>query len=134
MDHDKFDALARIVSKKSSSRRQMLKRGGAAALAGLFGGALVRNKSAEAHHCTYGGCGCATGTYHPCDAGLVCCPSAPGTPGGAGVCADAGSCGDSCVYWGDYCGDYCNWGDTCYACCSGYCGQFGQCAQAGYGF
>lgn len=134
MDHEKFDALTRVFSKKSSSRRQVLRRAGTAALAGLFGGALLRPKDAAADHCTYGGCGCATGTYHPCEDGLVCCPSSPGTPGGAGVCSPVGECGDSCVYWGNQCPDYCNWGDTCPTCCSGYCGQFGQCAQAGYGF
>lgn len=133
MDHERFDALTRAFSRTPSSRRRLLRRGGMGLVAALFGGAIAA-KDAAADHCSYIGCGCATGTYHPCADGLICCPSAPGTPGGAGVCAPAGECGDQCIYWGDQCPDYCNWGDTCPGCCSGYCGQFGQCYQAGYGF
>lgn len=133
MDNEKFDGLARAFSGKAASRRKMLRRGVAAALAGLSGGSLTRTKRASAHHCDWLGCGCATGTQHPCGDGLVCCPSSPGTPGGAGVCAPAGECGGQCVYWGDACPGYCNWGDTCPDCCSGYCGQFGTCMQYGYG-
>ncbi len=133
MDNKKFDAITRSFAKKPGSRRELLRRGGAAALAGLVGGALSRTKGASAHHCDYIGCGCATGVYHACAGDLVCCPSAPGTPGGAGVCAGAGQCGGQCVYWGDACPAYCNWGDTCPDCCSGYCGQFGACARFGYG-
>lgn len=36
--------------------------------------------------CTGLGCSCASGTYMPCDAGLVCCSSYPGMPGAQGTC------------------------------------------------
>ena len=46
----------------------------------------------EIPRCTGTGCACATGTYLPCDAGLVCCPLQSGLIGGPGVCAPEGSC------------------------------------------
>ena len=36
--------------------------------------------------CTGLGCACASGTYQPCDPGLVCCSSYPGMPGAQGTC------------------------------------------------
>ncbi len=36
--------------------------------------------------CTGVGCACTTGTYSPCDDGLLCCAIYPGLAGGAGVC------------------------------------------------
>jgi hypothetical protein len=36
--------------------------------------------------CTGPGCACTTGTFSPCDDGLVCCAIYPGLAGGAGVC------------------------------------------------
>ena len=132
MDNERFDALTRVFSKRAGSRRQMLRRGGAAMVAGLFGGVLARAQPAAADHCNYIGCGCSTGVLHACGNDLVCCASSPGTPGGAGVCAPATECGGQCSYWGDACPAYCNWGDTCPDCCSGYCGNLGQCAQYGY--
>jgi hypothetical protein len=132
MDSDRFDALARTLA-SSTSRRDVLRRlrraGAAAAVLGVFG---LRQRS-SAHHCTYEGCGCATGTQHPCGRGLVCCPSSPGTPGGAGVCAPRGQCGGSCVDYGYACPGYCNWGDSCSDCCSGFCGQVGSCADPAVG-
>ena len=133
MDNQRFDALARAVSGKGASRRGVLRRGAVAAAAALFGRGLLRREAA-ADHCDYIGCGCATGVWHACGNDLVCCPSSPGTPGGAGVCAPASECGGGqCTYWGDACPGYCNWGDSCPGCCSGYCGNLGQCAQYGYG-
>ena len=38
------------------------------------------------YRCSGPGCSCATGTYMPCDAGLVCCSSYPGMPGAQGTC------------------------------------------------
>jgi hypothetical protein len=40
----------------------------------------------DSQSCTGVGCSCTTGTYSPCDAGLVCCSLYPGLVGGAGVC------------------------------------------------
>ena len=78
MDDQRFDALTRAMS-VATSRRGALRlglAGAAATLARIFG----RTQSATAHHCTYEGCGCATGTKHACGSGLVCCASSPGTP------------------------------------------------------
>jgi hypothetical protein len=61
MDDRRFDALTRTLS-EVTSRRGALRRlglaGAATALTGIFG----PKQSASAHHCTYEGCGCATGT------------------------------------------------------------------------
>lgn len=127
MDGGRFDAVVRRMA-RSGGRRSLL-RGAGAVVATILAGS-IRNEPVLAHHCDYVGCGCATGTYHPCADGLVCCPSSPGTPGGAGVCAYPGDCGGSCADNGAYCGDSCNWGDTCPSCCSGYCGSTGACAAA----
>ena len=81
MDDRRFDALTRN-SVHATSRRGALWRlgpaGAGAAAAGIFG----HRQMAIAHHCSYEGCGCATGTQHACGSGLVCCASSPGTPGG----------------------------------------------------
>jgi hypothetical protein len=131
MDGGRFDAMVRRLADQGSggtrSRRAAL-RGAAAALLAAATAGKVGGGIAGASHCTYVGCGCATGTYHPCDDGLVCCPSSPGTPGGAGVCESPGDCNSACNGSGYYCGDSCNWGDTCPSCCSGYCGSTGACA------
>ena len=128
MDDRRFDALTRTLS-DATSRRGALRRlglaGAATALAGIFGGAQL----ATAHHCTYEGCGCATGTHHACGSGLVCCASSPGTPGGGGVCTPRAQCGGGCADRGAACPGYCNWGDGCSGCCSGYCGTRGACDQ-----
>jgi hypothetical protein len=42
--------------------------------------------SCDSAGCTGLGCACASGTFQPCDAGLVCCSSYPGTPGAQGSC------------------------------------------------
>ena len=127
MEPRRFDAFARGLA-QAHSRRGALRRLAVAGAAALLGRSAVAPERAQADHCNYIGCGCATGTLHPCGSGLVCCPSSPGLPGGGGVCSQPSDCGGSCTGSGGYCGDSCNWGDTCPACCSGYCGQFGACA------
>ena len=126
IDHDRFDTLARSLA-NPASRRRLLRRLGLGALTAVVGGTLGRPRTARADHCDYIGCGCATGTFHPCGGGLVCCPSNPGLPGGAGVCAPADQCGGPCAASGDGCPSYCNWGDHCPGCCGGVCGNFGSC-------
>lgn len=128
MDGERFDAVTRWLG-GNRSRRAAFRAAAAAGFAALVG---ARRGAAPvaADHCTYIGCGCSTGTHHACGHGLVCCPSSPGMPGGAGVCTSPGDCGGSCAEIGDYCGDSCNWGDTCPTCCSGYCGSTGACDQA----
>jgi hypothetical protein len=42
--------------------------------------------SCDTAGCTGLGCACASGTFQPCDAGLVCCSSYPGMPGAQGSC------------------------------------------------
>lgn len=128
MDGDRFDEVARWLGDRRS-RRMALKAIAAAGFAAIVG-ARRGTEPVAADHCTYVGCGCATGARHACGRGLVCCPSSPGMPGGAGVCTYPGDCGGSCAGIGDYCGDSCNWGDACPTCCSGYCGSSGACTQA----
>lgn len=124
MDHKSFENLTKQFATEGS-RRSLVKKLGALALgAGVFG---ARKRAAAAHHCNWVGCGCATGVYHACADGLICCASTPGTPGGAGICAYASDCNNTCNGGGQYCGNSCNWGDTCPMCCSGYCGDTGQC-------
>ena len=128
MDERRFDALTRILS-HATSRRGALRRlglaGAGAAAAGIFG----RRQTATAHHCSYEGCGCATGTQHACGSGLVCCASSPGMPGGGGICTPRAQCGGGCADRGTACPGYCNRGDGCSGCCSGYCGTHGACDQ-----
>jgi hypothetical protein len=128
MDDRRFDALTRTLS-EATSRRGALRRLGLAGVAAALAGILGRRQSATAHHCTYEGCGCATGTKHACGSGLVCCASSPGTPGGGGVCTPRAQCGGGCADRGASCPGYCNWGDGCSGCCSGYCGTRGACEQ-----
>ncbi|MCC6314869.1 MAG: hypothetical protein IT337_12745 [Thermomicrobiales bacterium] len=128
MDSNRFDAFARRFASRTT-RRAALRGAGAAALAALLGRA-ARPETASAHHCDYIGCGCATGTQHPCGGGLVCCPMNPGMPGGAGVCSQPSDCGGSCNDGGMACPASCNWGDACPGCCSGYCGDTGACGAA----
>ena len=125
MDGEHFDAVTRsLVSRQT--RRGLLKR-----LAAAVGALLIATlpvKARAGFTCDYIGCGCAAGTLHPCNSGLVCCPSTPGTPGGAGVCSQPSDCGGPCNGSGSSCGGSCNWGDNCPACCSGWCGDYGTCA------
>lgn len=123
MDDRRFDALTRSLA-APISRRGALRRVGLGGA--LLGTLLGRRQEAAAHHCTYEGCGCATGTQHACGQGLVCCASSPGTPGGGGVCTPRGQCG-GCTGRGNACPGYCNWGDGCADCCTGYCGSRGSC-------
>ncbi|MCC7021407.1 MAG: hypothetical protein IT338_01185 [Thermomicrobiales bacterium] len=123
MDGDQFDAIARSLAARQTRRgvARLLAAAGALAL----GAIPVRGRAGFT--CSYIGCGCATGTLHPCNAPLVCCPSTPGTPGEAGVCSNASDCDAPCRPSGGYCSDSCNWGDACPECCSGYCGSSGAC-------
>ncbi|MGH2616731.1 MAG: hypothetical protein ACRDJC_15970, partial [Thermomicrobiales bacterium] len=80
--------------------------------------------------CTGQGCVCTTGTRRPCDRGLVCCPTTD-LLGGPGVCQPRDVCHpNQCDDNGDACEATCNWGDACPACCSNYCNDTGQCADA----
>ena len=87
VDNSRFDALARALAPKSTSRRKALRFAALGAIVAAFGGA----KEADAR-CRYEGCGCATGTLHSCHDDLFCCPSAPGTPSGAGTCLSYDVC------------------------------------------
>ena len=127
MDSRGFDRWTRALAARGRSRRGalgLLAGGLAVAVGAMSGGA----RSASAHHCNFIGCGCATGTLHPCGGGLICCPSSPGLPGGAGVCAPPDQCGGACIAWRNACPGYCNWGDNCPDCCSGYCNSRGVCS------
>jgi hypothetical protein len=128
MEPRRFDAFTRALA-RLDSRRGVLRRLGVAGSAAILGRSLTAT-SANADHCSSIGCGCSTGTRHACGGGLVCCPSSPGTPGGAGVCSDPADCGGPCVGSGGGCPGSCNWGDTCPGCCSGYCGDSGTCSAA----
>lgn len=124
MDPRGFDAWTRSLSTRDSRRGALQRLGRAGALAALL---LGREHLASARHCTSEGCGCATGTQHACGSGLVCCASSPGTPGGAGVCTPRGQCDGGCSSYGSACPGYCNWGDGCADCCTGYCNNRGTC-------
>lgn len=124
MDHRGFDTWTRSLTARDSRRGALRRLGLATALGTMVFG---RDRSASAHHCTYEGCGCATGTQHACGHGLVCCASSPGAPGGAGVCTPRGQCGGGCTGFGGGCPGYCNWGDGCADCCTGYCNNRGTC-------
>jgi len=125
MDGERFDAVARSLASRLS-RRGSVRR--LAAVAGALIALGVPVRSEAGFNCNYIGCGCSSGTLHPCVDPLVCCPSSPGTPGGAGVCSNASDCYGPCAASGDSCGGSCNWGDNCPECCSGYCGMYGSCA------
>ena len=125
MDGQRFDRVARSLATRQT-RRGTVQR--LAAVAGAMIAAGLPARSKAGYNCDYIGCGCATGTLHPCSGGLVCCPSSPGMPGGAGVCSNPSDCDAGCAGSGDYCSDSCNWGDNCPECCSGYCGNLGSCA------
>jgi hypothetical protein len=125
VDGEHFDAVTKSLGSRQT-RRGLLKRLAAAVGALLI--AALPVKARAGFTCDYIGCGCATGTLHPCNSGLVCCPSTPGTPGGAGVCSQPSDCGGPCNGSGSSCGGSCNWGDNCPACCSGWCGDYGTCA------
>lgn len=125
MDGERFDSVVRGFA-RPRTRRGLLGR-----LAAASGALLVAStplKVRAGFNCDYIGCGCATGTLHPCIDGLVCCASSPGTPGGAGVCSQPSDCDGSCNGTGGDCGASCNWGDNCPMCCSGWCGDLGSCA------
>jgi hypothetical protein len=129
MDEQWFDLLTRTLA-GPSSRRGLLLRAGFAGISALVAGLFGSPRATSARHCDYIGCGCNTGTRHPCGRGLDCCPNNPGLPGGSGVCAPSGQCGGGgCVGDGGSCPGYCNWGDYCPDCCSGFCGQYGSCDE-----
>jgi hypothetical protein len=125
MDGRRFDAVARSLAARQD-RRGLLR--WAVGVAGSLFILALPPRARGGFNCDYIGCGCATGTLHPCVDPLVCCASSPGTPGGAGVCSNASDCDAPCAPSGEGCSGSCNWGDTCPECCSGYCGQFGSCA------
>ena len=124
MDDRRFDALTRTLATGSTRRGAVRRLAGAAA---LLAGVFSQRQPAAAHHCSHEGCGCSTGTQHPCGKGLVCCPSSPGTPGGAGVCTPHHQCGPTCIDQGDSCPNHCSRNDGCDGCCTGYCGGHGHC-------
>jgi hypothetical protein len=123
MDGQRFDAVARSLATRQT-RRGTLRR--LVAVAGALIAAGLPARSKAGHNCTWIGCGCASGTLHPCIDGLVCCASNPGMPGGAGVCSNPGDCYGPCTGSGGSCTS-CNWGESCPQCCSGYCGDYGSC-------
>ena len=82
MDGQRFDAVARLLATRQT-RRGTLRR--LVAATGALMAAAIPGRSKAGYNCDYVGCGCATGTLHPCSNGLVCCASTPGMPGGAGV-------------------------------------------------
>lgn len=125
MDGQRFDSAIRALAARKSRRGTFRT---LAAATGVLVVAMMPKKARAGFNCSYVGCGCATGTLHPCNDGLVCCASSPGTPGGAGVCSQPGDCGGPCTGSGGSCGTSCNWGDNCPACCSGWCGDLGTCA------
>lgn len=127
MNDRRFDTLTRtLADSAATSRRGALRRLALAGAVAVLAGWRAP-QAASAHHCTDEGCGCSTGTQHACGHGLVCCASSPGTPGGAGVCTPRGQCGGGCTGRGNACPAYCNWGDGCADCCTGYCGGRGSC-------
>jgi hypothetical protein len=128
MDPKRFDSATRALA-GGASRRGVLRRIAAAAAALAVGRAAMMPEDAEARRCNYIGCACSTGTYNACSGGLVCC-STSGLMGGPGVCSYESDCGGQCADPGDYCGNSCNWGDSCPHCCSGYCGSDGSCGFA----
>lgn len=80
--------------------------------------------------CTAQGCVCTTGTRRPCDRGLVCCPTTD-IPGGPGICQTRETCfPNDCAENGTACPRTCGADDACPGCCSGYCGDNDQCADA----
>jgi hypothetical protein len=80
--------------------------------------------------CTDQGCVCSTGTRRPCDRGFICCPTTD-VPGGPGVCQTREVCyPNECVENGGACDPSCGADDACPSCCSNYCNDSGQCADA----
>jgi hypothetical protein len=80
--------------------------------------------------CTGQGCVCSTGTRRPCDRGFICCPTSD-VPGGPGVCQTQEVCyPNQCVENGGACDSSCGADDACPSCCSNYCNDSGQCADA----
>jgi hypothetical protein len=80
--------------------------------------------------CTGQGCVCSTGTRRPCDRGFICCPTTD-VPGGPGVCQTREVCyPNECVENGGACDATCGADDACPSCCSNYCNDGGQCADA----
>ena len=80
--------------------------------------------------CTGQGCVCSTGTRRPCDRGFICCPTSD-VPGGPGVCQTREVCyPNQCVENGGACDPSCGADDACPSCCSNYCNDSGQCADA----
>ncbi len=129
MDGKRFDALTRAFGRRTS-RRETVRRLGLGAAAVVAAGAGVARRGEEASATCYTvGCACNVGTYAPCGDGLECCAFDQGLPGSQGACVLNGSCGTlaSCVDTWNPCTAACNWGDVCNDCCSGYCGDTGQC-------
>jgi hypothetical protein len=76
--------------------------------------------------CTSEGCACTAGAASTCQDGLVCCSG--GGPGAAGTCLTDAACNaPNCIDIDGACDPSCAWGDSCWACCSGYCNNSGQC-------
>ena len=80
--------------------------------------------------CTGQGCDCNGGVQGACQDDLICCQAGGSIPGGPGTCQLAGACGPPpCTENGDGCDASCALGESCGACCSGYCGGDGVCAD-----
>lgn len=132
MDSERFDAITRVFA-PATTRRKLLRWATVTGLVAAFSGA----KATEASTCRYQGCGCTTGTRHQCVEGMVCCPSTPGMPGGAGTCQFIDDCPEdpppppACTWEGCTCnaGTYapCDPGLTCCPDNPGLPGSSGTC-------
>ena len=131
MDPKRFDALARRLGDRTD-RRTAVRRLGAGALAVAAAAASRSAPQPAAAACGRTGCACTTGTRFACDVGFECCGTSSGAPGSSGACAPVGSCGavTTCVGSPGSCGTSCAWGAACDVCCSGYCGDYGQCTSS----
>ncbi|MBA2519404.1 MAG: hypothetical protein H0V24_07045, partial [Chloroflexia bacterium] len=85
--------------------------------------------------CTGYGCGCRTGTFAPCDAGLICCADSIGISGGPGTCLPDYQCAPAtCTGYGCQCGFRdpfgCDGGLVCCAVLGGFtCAGFSECCR-----
>jgi hypothetical protein len=97
MDGERFDALARQMTRRIS-RRRAARLAGFGTIAALFGH-LTGVRRADAGHCTTEPCACTR--THQCGDGMICC--IPGQEDGwdTGVCRTPDSC--NCAWEGCVC-------------------------------